>query len=141
MKNTVTAWSTVLLISPHEEDHVSLRKILRRPTWTLHQTYTFDEGCRVLGHAPVKAVITEKRLSESHGWKQLLSQVREMKPAPRLIVIDRLADESLWTEVLNLGGYDLLLKPFDAKEVLHSVIGACRGSKPESRVSAKPIRR
>ena len=46
-------------------------------------------------------------------------------PAP-LIVGDRLADERLWAKVLNLGGYDLLAKPFNAKEVLHVVSTACR---------------
>ena len=41
-----------------------------------------------------------------------------------LIVTDRLADERLWAEVLNLGGYDLLLKPFDPEEVLRVVNSA-----------------
>jgi DNA-binding response OmpR family regulator len=45
---------------------------------------------------------------------------------PPLIVSDRLADEQLWAEVLSLGGYDLLMKPFDAKEVHHAVSTACR---------------
>jgi DNA-binding NtrC family response regulator len=41
-----------------------------------------------------------------------------------LIVTDRLADERLWAEVLNLGGYDLLLKPFDPEELLRVVSSA-----------------
>jgi DNA-binding response OmpR family regulator len=45
---------------------------------------------------------------------------------PPLIVSDRLADERLWAEVLNLGAYDLLAMPFDAKEVLHAVSAARR---------------
>jgi DNA-binding response OmpR family regulator len=36
-----------------------------------------------------------------------------------------LADEALWAEVLNLGGYDVLTKPFDPKEVHHAVSMAC----------------
>ncbi len=30
-----------------------------------------------------------------------------------LIVTDRLANEALWSEVLNLGGYDVVAKPFE----------------------------
>jgi len=39
-------------------------------------------------------------------------------------VADRLADDALWAGVLNLGGYDVLAKPFNAKEVLHAVTAA-----------------
>lgn len=34
-----------------------------------------------------------------------------------MIVASRLADERLWAEVLNVGGYDLLVKPFEKDEV------------------------
>jgi len=41
-------------------------------------------------------------------------------------VADRLADDRLWAEVLNLGAYDLLIKPFDTQEVLRTVGLACK---------------
>jgi hypothetical protein len=37
---------------------------------------------------------------------------------PKLIVSSRLADHRLWAEVLNLGGFDLLMTPFENEEVL-----------------------
>ena len=37
---------------------------------------------------------------------------------PNLILFSRLADESLWAKVLNLGGFDLLMTPFEPEEVL-----------------------
>ena len=61
-----------------------------------------------------------------------------------LIVTSRLADASLWAEVLNLGGYDLLAKPFNRQEVRHVLTSAwvqranpvrarrCRGSAPRN---------
>jgi hypothetical protein len=39
--------------------------------------------------------------------------------------------------VLNLGGYDVLMKPFDAKEVLNAVTMACHFC-DEQRMSALP---
>jgi len=44
---------------------------------------------------------------------------------PKLIVTWRLADERLWAEVLNLGGFDVLGQPLYAREVLHSINSAC----------------
>jgi FixJ family two-component response regulator len=43
-----------------------------------------------------------------------------------LIVTSGLADAHLWAEVLNLGGYDVLAKPFDDQEVQRVVAGAWR---------------
>jgi FixJ family two-component response regulator len=51
-----------------------------------------------------------------------------------------LADDRLWAEVLNMGGYDLLMKPFDEREVLHAASMACRHCEDEQRMntSRKP---
>jgi len=32
-----------------------------------------------------------------------------------------MADDALWAEVLNLGGYNVLAKPFDSREVFRVV--------------------
>ena len=42
--------------------------------------------------------------------------------SPLLLVTSKTADENLWAEVLNLGGYDVLMKPFELGEVTR-VIG------------------
>jgi DNA-binding response OmpR family regulator len=47
-----------------------------------------------------------------------------MQHAPLLIVTSRSADDALWAEVLNLGGYNVLAKPFDSREVFHVVANA-----------------
>jgi FixJ family two-component response regulator len=50
-------------------------------------------------------------------WQDILSSVTDADNPPCLIVSSNLADERLWAEVLNEGGYDLLPKPFESKEV------------------------
>ena len=57
-----------------------------------------------------------------HGgqaWKSLLAapQPAATMPRPRLIVASRNADHLLWSEVLHFGGYNVLAKPFDRREV------------------------
>ena len=46
------------------------------------------------------------------------SQLSQLADAPNMIVTSRLADERLWAEVLNVGGYDLLVAPYDRDEVV-----------------------
>ena len=52
------------------------------------------------------------------NWQVLLANLQSRSHPPHLIVSSRLADERLWAEVLNLGGYDVLVQPFDCGEVL-----------------------
>lgn len=111
----------VLLISPDEEDHDLLREILTARDFTLYRAHTPEEAQAILRDKPVAAIVADSR-----GWKDLLEQMWSMEFPLLLIVADRLADERLWAEVLNLGGYDLLTKPFDAKEVLTVLSLACR---------------
>ena len=110
----------VLLISPDEEDHNLLREILSAHDFSLYRAHTPEEVQTILRDKPVAAIVADSR-----GWKELLEQLWSMEFPLPLIVADRLADERLWAEVLNLGGYDLLTKPFDAKEVLNVLSLAC----------------
>jgi DNA-binding response OmpR family regulator len=55
---------------------------------------------------------------ESGNWRSVLADLQNRHDPPSLIVSSRLADERLWAEVLNLGGYDVLMQPFDRSEVL-----------------------
>ena len=61
-------------------------------------------------------------------WKSFFDQIRSLPRPPRFIVTSRLADEGLWVEVLNFGGYDVLATPFRAEEVLRVVAGAMADS-------------
>ncbi len=59
-------------------------------------------------------------------WRDLLHVIEDATGPPLMIVTSRLADEYLWAEVLSLGGYDVLAKPFHEKEVRHVAASAGR---------------
>jgi DNA-binding response OmpR family regulator len=50
-------------------------------------------------------------------WKEILARTGSLAEPPPVVVTSRLADDYLWAEVLNLGGYDVLAKPLMAEEV------------------------
>lgn len=112
---------TVLAVFPAREDRAALADILSPSCWKVQFIGTCEEAQAALRSACVGVIITEARLPGGQGWKELLEEVQRMANPPPVIVADRLADESMWAEVLNLGAHDLLMKPFDAKEVLHVV--------------------
>ena len=127
---------TVLAVIPAGEDRTSLINILANFNWKLRFTHAFRETQMALNASP-GVVISKVRLFDGYCWTDLFYEMQKMKHPPPLIVADRLADEQLWAEVLNLGGYDLLAIPFDAKEVLHAVNTACRRCENEQRIAAR----
>ena len=116
---------TIVAVFAAGENRTSLIDIFGRSKWKLQFTCTLLETQTALSLSP-GVVISEVRSSDGHSWNDLLHEIQKMVCPPPLIVTDRLADEQLWAEVLNLGAYDLLKTPLDAKEVLYAVSTACR---------------
>jgi hypothetical protein len=112
--------SLVLLVSPRIEDHVSLQGILLGSRWKMEGARTACDGLAMIrrNHCEIAVVICEYRLPDG-DWRLVLAELLALAVRPALIVCSRLADERLWVEVLNLGGFDLLLcAPFVPEEVL-----------------------
>jgi len=114
-----------LVVSPNEEDHWALIHILRPAGWAVDTVRTSMEALRSLAIEPASVVIVDRYLPDGN-WKTLHNQLIHMEFPPNLIVTSRLADDRLWTEVLNLGAFDVLAQPFCANEVLRCVNSADR---------------
>ena len=71
----------------------------------------------------ISIVMCEHDLSPG-SWKELLDFTERLPSPPPVIVTSRVADERMWAEVLNLGGYDVLARPFNNEEVIRTVTSA-----------------
>ena len=80
----------------------------------------------------ISVVICEALLPDG-DWKDVLACMGQTKTSSVLVVTSKIADESLWAEVLNLGGYDVLAQPLDREEVTRVVSSAVRASSVQSR--------
>lgn len=130
---------TVLQVSPTPADHHALREIFRQTGWALHVVGSLGEGLRRLRRADLPIVISERDFPDGN-WEVLLNASRGLPAPPRVVVSSRLADERLWSVVLNLGGFDVLTIPFERREVHHVVTHAWDSWNREQR-SARSYRR
>ena len=105
-----------LVVSPCRGDLLSLRGILPS-NWTLYVASDAAEAKQILRQTSFPVILCERELPDGN-WKDLLVAVAGIQSPPLLIVTSRLADEYLWAEVLNLGGYDVLSKPFNSIEFI-----------------------
>ena len=118
----------VLVVSSVPKDHESLRRILGRT----HRTYNAG-SCRqaldYLSRGGIAIVLCDYDLPDG-TWLDILHFIQREVDPPLLIVTTRVVDGRLWGEVINLGGFDVLAKPFEANEVEHVIktAWACRHS-------------
>lgn len=115
---------TVLVISTLE-DFLLLDRMLGCPSFKLLGVRTCQDACGILLQSFVPVVISDRNLPDG-CWKHILGAAESSEHPPHLVVASQLADAHLWAEVLNLGGYDVLAKPFDATEVTLVVESAVR---------------
>ena len=121
------ATETVLVVSPSVNQ--ALSTILEGAAWpiTVQHSSDCEEALAQLADSRISVVICETPLPDG-SWKDLLACMARAKASSVLVVTSKLADESLWAEVLNWGGYDVLAQPFDREEVTRVVRSAIRAS-------------
>jgi DNA-binding response OmpR family regulator len=122
---TYPEFVSALVVGPANADQVDLENIFTEWGWKLHRVHTRSEARAFLDGTPVGVVISQRELPEG-GWREMLDDLLQRAEPPALLVTSRLADESLWAEVLNMGGYDVLAEPLDSEEVTRVVSAAAR---------------
>lgn len=116
---------SALMVGDYEDDRLLMHDIFRRLGWRLFEAQDRRKGLEYLESHPVQVVLAESHAPRWH-WKRVLGDLRRLTHPPQLIVTSRAADESLWAEVLNVGGYDVLARPLEKDEVERVVAAARR---------------
>lgn len=114
-----------MLVSQNEEDHELLDHLFVEKQWRLFRTRTVQGALTLLRTNHIPVIVSDTEVPDG-GWKKILSTVQQLAHPPLLVVTSRLADEHLWAEVLNLGGHDVLAKPFRLTELVWVLENAWR---------------
>ena len=124
--------NTVLAVTQNPEHRDSLAAMLAGDNWKIKNVRSWSEARNFLSrHCP--SVITCDNDLPDGSWRNLLHGLHGIENPPPVIVTSRHADESLWAEVLNLGGYDLLQTPVEEAEVRRVISMARRHGERQSR--------
>jgi DNA-binding NtrC family response regulator len=110
----------VLAVGACQEDWASMQMVFREKAWNLHCVHNLADAVAFVQKHPAVVVVSDPVFTDG-DWKHLLSHLIAEGHPSALVVVCRLADERLWSEVLHFGGYDLLLKPFDQGEVVRVI--------------------
>ena len=108
----------VLSVSAAEEDHSAVRLCLCDVLCDVIPAKTCTRAVQLLDHSEFSIVVCDSNLPDG-TWRNVLEHFRHGSETPILIVSSHRADGNLWAEVLNLGGFDVIAKPFRASELRH----------------------
>ncbi len=111
--------SLLLIVGSIDEDDTAWEPILRLGFET-RRVLNCREALELMDQGLPAVVMCDQHLPDG-TWKDLVDAAESLQDPPALVVTSRIADERLWAEVLNLGAYDLLAKPFDRNEVERTV--------------------
>jgi DNA-binding response OmpR family regulator len=116
---------SALLVGEFKKDRLLVHEVFRSLGWRLFEARDRRQAMQCLHRNPVQVVLAETGLPK-WSWKKVLGDLRRLAPAPQLIVVSRTADDFLWSEVLNFGGYDVLAQPLVRDEVERVIASARR---------------
>ena len=124
-----------LLVGEYEADRFLVHEVFKKHGWRLLEARDRKRAMQCLERNPVKVVIAKTDVP-NWSWRRVLNDLQSFTKPPQLIVTSRTADESLWAEVLNVGGYDVMAQPFEQYEVERVIASAHRHFDEPLRVAA-----
>jgi DNA-binding response OmpR family regulator len=106
----------LLSVSGFRADHKALARMIDRDFWNLIPVRRCREALLRLNSTSISVVVCEQSLPDG-TWREVFENLEAMAKPPALVVTSKRPDDHLWAEVLNIGGYDVLAKPFYREEV------------------------
>lgn len=112
---------SILVVGPEDIDLAVLRQVFESRCWPLLSVQTLAGAIRAMARCRPSLLLCDA-LVDDGDWRSMLAAiVATGSHSPLLIVTSRQVEDNLWAEVLNLGGYDVLAKPYVADEVIRVV--------------------
>lgn len=106
----------LLSVSGLPLDHEVLAGMIDGDLWDLAVAGSSWEAFVQLRRLAPLIVFCESLLPDG-TWRDVFEHAQDLTAPPLVVVTSTVADDYLWSEVLNLGGYDMLVKPFSKDDV------------------------
>jgi DNA-binding NtrC family response regulator len=107
---------------------VELQGAVRRQLASIGVTIDFITQAPEVSHLALSQTSYQVALLPAalpdNGWWSLWGEVALLNPRPEILVYAHTASFQLWSGVLEVGGYDVIVAPFTEEELQQAVIRA-----------------
>lgn len=118
-----------LLVGEDRESRLLIHEVFREVGWRLYEAQDRKQALHCLEQRTVHVVIVNDHCG--WPWRRVLDDLQHLPNVPQVVVTSSQADEALWAEVLNRGGYDVLAEPLQREEVERVIASARRHFEPQ----------
>ena len=119
------AASVMLIVSSAPQERQALAEMLGMHACPRYWTSAVREAKEWLTNHSSHVVVCDESLPDGK-WHELWEHVQRLPNPPLFIVSAYSTDARLWAEVLNVGAYDVIVKPYEKHEVSRILQHACR---------------
>ena len=115
----------ILALAPEE-----MQGQIRRQLASLRVTIDFITKAAEVSHLALRRngyhVALLPAVLPDNGWWSLWGEIAVFNPRPEVLVYAHAATFQLWSGVLEMGGYDLIVEPFTEEELQRAVTRAAQ---------------
>ena len=99
------------------------RAAAQRTNWNLAAAHNWDEAAPLLASGQFAVIVYDRDLP-NRDWRQTVRNLTSFSPC--VLLASKGIDASLWQEVVQCGGHDVLAKPVEERGVLKTIDQALR---------------
>jgi DNA-binding NtrC family response regulator len=113
----------LLGVSLAPQDRISLEWLAKEHNWEVRFAFSAREGFRMASQVHFQLILCDRH-QPGHPWREVMEGLVEHAPQSCVLLVAPANDDYLWSDVLQRGGYDILVRPLREKAVLRSVDAA-----------------
>ena len=119
--------NSVLVVTPSPNDYDLIVSSLAPEEVEILPAHCLLEAVLQQVASPDHPYVVVYDTDSPEEWRQALRRFLTVRPQTRVVLVSRLADDQMWMDVLDNGGFDLIMKPFQPVEIRTVVRGAITG--------------
>jgi DNA-binding NtrC family response regulator len=113
----------VLIVDDEERFRKTMRKLLTVEGIEAETAGSAKEGLEKLKEGAYDVIILDVRMPEMTGV-EALAEIRKIDPEAEVIIMTGYASVDTAKEIMKLGAYDYLLKPYEKQELMDRIEAA-----------------
>jgi CheY-like chemotaxis protein len=119
----------ILIVSMSLDDRLVLEALGRQYAWELRFTSSPRESFNLAAQSHFDLILCD-RSQYGYPWREVMERLASISRRSCILLVSPVSDDYLWGNVLQHGGYDVLIRPLHEKAVLHSIDAAVRFISP-----------
>lgn len=106
----------IVVAGADDQDRGALLEAGDREQWDVQFTSSCEEAWTIANTGTAPVILCDRDLADTE-WRQAVRSLAALPHRPIVILVSKVADEYLWSEVFRIGGFDILAKPLRAEDI------------------------